>query len=292
MDSPEVNEILTTLFSNSWQESLKRHRSSYVFRGLSDYEYPLTTTLARALEGEAYDSADSIWHREYHLLRNFHKYSATTTPLPGQSFWDQIAVAQHHSLPTRLLDWTFSPLVALHFATCEMEHYDRDGVVWMINFVKLHGYIPKVLKDKIEEVRSTVFTAAMLDEVTDSIKREPFYPKIEETLRAFSRLAQSSDTEDFALFFEPTSIDERIVNQYALFSVTSDPSMRLDEWLKTKEADNQTTHPLWRRVIIPKELKWQLRNRLDQANITERILFPGLDGLASWLKRHYSPAPK
>ncbi|MBF0647163.1 FRG domain-containing protein, partial [Desulfuromonas acetoxidans] len=49
-------------------------------------------------------------------------------------------------------------------------------------------------------------------------------------------------------------------------------------------------HPeLWQKIIIPAELKWEIRDKLDQANITERVLFPGLDGLSHWLKRHYSP---
>jgi hypothetical protein len=62
----------------------------------------------------------------------------------------------------------------------------------------------------------------------------------------------------------------------------SDPTARLDDWLRD--------HPnMWRKIVIPFELKWEIRDKLDQANITERVLFPGLDGLSRWLKRHYSP---
>jgi hypothetical protein len=84
------------------------------------------------------------------------------------------------------------------------------------------------------------------------------------------------------LFFEPPSIDDRIVNQYALFSVMPDPCARLDDWLQD--------HPhMWFKVVIPAELKWEIRDKLDQANITERVLFPGLDGLSRWQKRYYTP---
>jgi hypothetical protein len=64
----------------------------------------------------------------------------------------------------------------------------------------------------------------------------------------------------------------------------SSPSATLDEWL--------VAHPrlAWR-VEIPAALKWEVRDKLDQANVNERVLFPGLDGLGRWLTRYYWAKP-
>jgi hypothetical protein len=87
------------------------------------------------------------------------------------------------------------------------------------------------------------------------------------------------------LFFEPPSLDARIVNQFALFSVMNGPELRLDEFLEDQKQGV-------RKLIVPAALKWEVRDKLDQANVTERVLFPGLDGLSRWLRRYYSPRPR
>jgi len=69
---------------------------------------------------------------------------------------------------------------------------------------------------------------------------------------------------------------------YALFAFASHPDLSLAEWLAPRPE-------LWRRVIVPAELKWEVRDKLDLANVTERVLFPGLEGLSRWLKRYYLP---
>jgi len=72
------------------------------------------------------------------------------------------------------------------------------------------------------------------------------------------------------------------VNQYAAFSLMNDAGARLDEWLEQRPE-------VYKRVVVPARLKWEIRDKLDQANITERMLFPGLDGLSLWLARYYAP---
>src|SRR5207253_7455112 len=87
------------------------------------------------------------------------------------------------------------------------------------------------------------------------------------------------------VFFEPPSLDPRIVNQFALFSLMSSPAATIDEWLVAHRK-------LARRVIVSAALKWEVRDKLDQANVDERVLFPGLDGLSRWLTRYYWPKPQ
>ncbi|MBL8153573.1 MAG: FRG domain-containing protein [Anaerolineae bacterium] len=249
----ELNEVV---FLDSWRDDLQRFRSPFAFRGLSDARYELLTSLMRM-------SGDYA-RLEPAVLRNFRKY-AVRDASPGESIWSWLAVAQHHGLPTRLLDWSNSPYVAAHFATAELDKYDRDGVIWCVRVWEIQGRMPGVLRHSLEEEYAVLCSVDILARVANSLPE-------------FDRLAQ----EPFPVFFDPPALDERIVNQFALFSMMSSPTARLDHWLER--------HPeAYLRVVIPAETKWEIRDKLDQINMTERVLFPGLDGLSSWLKRYYSP---
>ena len=249
------SELTERVYEGAWQPHLRRYRPTFAFRGVSDVRHDLRTTLARL-------GADSA-ELERHILRAFRKY-AQRDSAPGDSAWNWLAVAQHHGAPTRLLDWTWSPYVAMHFATAQ--DMDRDGVIWCIDFSRTNALLPRALTDVLADEGTPVFTAEMLEQAAA-------------TPQDFDALAR----EEFVVFFEPPSIDDRIVNQSALFALKSNPSTGLDRWL--------VNHPdVFRRVIIPAALKWEVRDKLDQANVTERVLFPGLDGLSRWLTRYYTPA--
>lgn len=86
-------------------------RGQWVFRGHSDKKYELKPSVGR---GGHTSKIDEKYERS--LFTVFLREAGThLSPLPS-SDWEWLAVAQHHGLPTRLLDWSHSPLVGLYFA--------------------------------------------------------------------------------------------------------------------------------------------------------------------------------
>ncbi len=217
---------------------------------------------------------------EKNLLRNFRKYAQSEVD-KIVSFWHLLSIAQHHGLPTRLLDWTYSPYIALHFALSNLQRFDIDGVIWIVDFEKTHRLLPQPLSDLLKAEGAQAFTVELLTSLRHNgeVNEEGAFHDVVKSLTEFDKLG---DEHDFLLFFEPPSINDRIINQFALFSVMPNPGRIIDSWLN----ENRN---LYRRLVIPAALKWEFRDKLDQCNITERVLFPGLDGLSSWLKRQYSP---
>lgn len=238
------------------KSGLNRYRSDYVYRGLACKDWKLETSLKRL--GGDFDKVEKP------LLRNFCKY-ARPGEIPGESIWIKLSVAQHHSLPTRLLDWTISPKIALHFATAEADYYNEDGVIWCVDVIKAVQFLPNKLRKILIKEYAVLFTVEMLNEI-----------------KSLSDFDEIQRDDDFVLFFEPPSLDARIVNQAAILSIMPSPDAMLCDFLEN--------HPdLFYRIIIPSKLKWEIRDKLDQDNTTERMLFPGLDGTAKWLRRYYSP---
>lgn len=276
-------QLQELLFADAWRGDIGRIRSPYVFRGQSNAAYGLETSLQRFV-GES-----GRWDLEWHLLRSFNHYARDELQhIPfGAEFK---AVAQHHGLPTRLLDWTYSPYVAAYFAT--RGRRDVDGLIWAVDYAAVHEHAPEEFRAVLDQADLNVFEASAIDDVATSklkgmgvdfsVIRNGGTTHILNYTRLWDGLV-AAYPEDFVVFYEAPSIDARIVNQSALFSATGDPETRIDEWFAGM------TPGAVKRIVVPAERKAEFRDRLAQANVTAKTLFPGLDGVAAWLCEYFRP---
>jgi hypothetical protein len=110
METIEVNDwddLQKVLQSNEFDQSLS------IFRGAPNFhEHKLRPRIGRLLDGHQPHRLS----RERALYERFRQYAALHWTAPPMSSWDLVALAQHHGLPTRLLDWSFNPFVAAWFA--------------------------------------------------------------------------------------------------------------------------------------------------------------------------------
>jgi hypothetical protein len=60
--------------------------------------------------------------------------------------------------------------------------------------------------------------------------------------------------------------------------------------VETSQNDFLKAHPnlIWG-ILVPKELKPEIHDRLAVMNISHRIIYPGFEGIAKWLESYYVP---
>lgn len=254
----DLQGVMDLIASQERNPENGRLRSAYFYRGMPNASFHLATSLQRNCKQEK-KKLESI------MLSNFAKYACIEEPLLSSSVWKQMILGQHHGLPTRLLDWTHSPLVALHFANDEAlsgldEH---DCVVWRIDARKMKEFLPEKYRQELKSKETFIFSMDSLSEVA---------PTLEQYDEDLGNTA-------FAMM-EPPSIDQRIVNQYSFFAVIPSGINDIEQLL-----DNLPIEAV--RYVIRKEIRWDVRDLLDQLNVNDRIIYPGLDGISRWLGRHY-----
>lgn len=254
-----VEKATELILDREYNPEIERVRSPFLFRGMPDARYPLTTSLTR-------NCADKQKQLEGRILDSFTKYALKEEPDLGECVWKQMILGQHYGLPTRLLDWSHSSLIAMHFATVEenIGNTDkRDGLVWRIDMRELAELLPNRYRAVLDAGKTTTFSVETLKQVAPTTD------------------CYDCDMGDGSIaIIEPPSTDPRIINQYSYFSVIP---LGMNDVAGFFEENTRNTV----RYIIKREVRWALRDLLDQFNISERVVYPGLDGLSRWIARHY-----
>ena len=238
-----------------------RRRDTGVYRGASDAGAPLLTTLDR-LGGPSPPHTKA--ELEEHVLRNYIRYSRPHVRSTASNDWEELFSAQHHGVPTRLLDWTYSPLVAAFFATRPCEDDERTRAVWRLDWQAVHRQFrfPPI---------------ALLPRDLDAL----FEPHGHAS--PWQLFGRDRGADPFACLVEPPSLDARIAAQAAVFTMCSDKWQPFDAFLRAHGLAEALT-----KFVIGGDCVAQIRDQLDLVGVDERRLFPDLDGVAAAIRRYYA----
>lgn len=218
------------------------------FRGHAKSEYKLLPSLARnarALEREAL------------LSKRFKQNAYPFRQSPPQGEWEWLFLMQHYGIPTRLLDWTESPLVALYFAVNDAgeKGAESDGHIWALLPAKYNFEIPR-----LRPAVSVDIPCFGVDKVLDDYRPDQMAL---ETMSSKLPVAAIAHRQN-----------ERIMAQLGVFTIMHRDMTPLEELAPQFLA----------RLTIPAAAKVQLRSELKSLRVTQMTLFPELTSVAAITK--------
>lgn len=229
---------------------LKETEQIWWFRGHSDKSWPLLPSIWReySKEQEAFMAQEFLFKAKARSTREVH----------GDDKSEWISTMQHHGLPTRLLDWSKSPLIALYFAVHDYHRhsdslYDHDACIWMLCPGRLNQQFWK------EGLIFPLNSNTALDLINQA-----FYTDRTDNLGILA--ASAIETHG------------RMVMQQSAFTIHSEQSP-LNEISNNKE---------WlKKLIIPQECLEDIAIELELLGIRLSSVFPDLDNLSIEIKHRH-----
>lgn len=245
------------------------------FRGQADSKWNLLPSIFR----EYQENAENLAMREL-ILESPDEFNN------DRLMFDKLVRAQHYGLPTRLLDVSLNPLVALYFACCEFED-ERDGKVYIISFKN-----DRVKFSDSDAISLISNLAKLNDKEKDIIKKSRGMKNLEfRKLNEIKRLVNFVQSEKpffsnsvhradlFKYFFiYPSKNNKRVVAQSGAFI-----SSGVLEY--TNPGGNEGIVLL--DVTIPASSKSKIKDELDKLNINSRSLFPEIEFASHYIKKKY-----
>jgi len=152
-----INELLEIVETQSKNVTV-------LYRGMKSADFQLIPSIGRLdfIRG-------SLEKNEQRIFKLFKESSITLLDYHPKNEWEWLAIAQHYWLPTRLLDWSYNPLVAAYFAV--EEFHDGDSVIYLtkstdsvnvnkenpFSIGKVKKYTPPIISERIN-TQSGCFT--------------------------------------------------------------------------------------------------------------------------------------
>jgi hypothetical protein len=252
-DSAETRVLIDTFpaFIHAVGETVNTIGEAPYWRGHGNREWNLSPQVYRPRTSS--NGTPSVFN-ERSLLWNFVlQGSSRIRVAPARNdYVTWMHLAQHYGLPTRLLDWTRSPVVALYFAVSSGP--DSDGCLWALAASGLNKHLTgeaAIASPESEFVRGAIASAFGVVEVIE--RGEP--PEV--------------------VAFDAIQSDLRMLVQQSTFTLHQTPRD-----LRTLEVPRAVL----RRFVIPKDRKVGMRKLLRTLGTSRSTLFPDLAALSDDLK--------
>ena len=108
-----------------WVSTVSSRNKTVIYRGQRKY-WPLLPSISRN------NDPAKLLSIENKFLKAFKKEGKGCLHLIPETDWDWLVVGQHHGLPTRILDWSYNPYVALWFALKKHQQNNSEPEVWVL----------------------------------------------------------------------------------------------------------------------------------------------------------------
>ena len=263
-------------------------RSAWVFRGLGSSRYELQPSIERELH------ADSMgWHALEHLVSEEFKARAglhLDPPRIPENELSWLALMQHNGVPTRLLDFTYSPFIALYFAVracracrCSSGRYIR---IWAINEDSVNVRFRRVARKaqgKSDRARdlSRDNQSDELDDLTSAtvdIRRDA-----KKFLSARGNLEVELNRRGCVCAISPLAFNPRLASQQGVFLLNLAGDLTFNQSLVRMVGSSKSR---WcKKFDIAVKAIPEIERKLFQMNIHEQSLFPDMQGLAGLIRQ-------
>lgn len=274
-DIDSLQKYLSLIDNLHFQFSSSKNGNDFSYRGMSDSSDPLLPGILRK-ESEADYAELSYGASEYEILSHFIKESKIyINNVDDKNYLTWLEYAQHFGVPTRLLDFTSNPFVALYF--CCKGSLEKDGNVCILNigsyknFTSTHSKF--ILKNK------SITTEEMIESIILKIRDE------------------SLEAEIYPVHFIPYYIDKRMLAQSSRFLIWGTDTSPFEDFIKDENEMSISSDGIrigkvndkrcYLKLRIPEDKKSNILKQLDYCNINDKTLFPGLDGIGKYLKNYY-----
>jgi hypothetical protein len=237
------------------------------YRGCGKFQYKLMPSLYRHKEHAHIDHFMSL---EKNLMERFKQRSIPFHNRISANDWEWLFLMQHYGVPTRLLDWSESPLVALFFAVTSANYmldnkgqpsFANDASIWLLN--------PVIWNEKAIGLSTYKGSILSIDDANTA---------------SYKPIADIGTMKLLPIAIYGPHNSQRIVAQRGVF-VCFGKDIRSMERLYEDEGFPSCCLT---RIKIKRNKLPFIYSALQRHGITDSVVFPDLDGLAREIKREYS----